>query len=207
MSESTVRTSLKVTSASLKITSAVAAALAFSLAGAGSALADTTGGTLPAAVTSVRYQWPDAAATASAARTSGAHGFSIRRDRCRSGYAVGFSRRWALDRLRRWSPDTAPATPAAAPAVGFGVGPDKPGLRLLTRESQDMSPVQKDGAHVLAPSPHDGHHSAVDHARWPSWENPIEKRPRQSRDPARTSESEGMASPARTVPLASEVTS
>src|SRR5258708_23951000 len=44
LSESTVRTSLKVTSASLKITSAVAAALAFSLAGAGSALADTTGG-------------------------------------------------------------------------------------------------------------------------------------------------------------------
>jgi len=43
---------LKVTSASLKITGAVAAALAFSLAGAGSALADTTGGTLPAAVTS-----------------------------------------------------------------------------------------------------------------------------------------------------------
>jgi hypothetical protein len=44
LSESTVRTSLKVTSASLKITGAVAAALAFSLAGAGSALADTTGG-------------------------------------------------------------------------------------------------------------------------------------------------------------------
>src|SRR3981189_3825379 len=44
LSESTVRTSLKITSVSVKITSAVAAALAFSLAGAGSALADTTGG-------------------------------------------------------------------------------------------------------------------------------------------------------------------
>jgi hypothetical protein len=78
--------------------------------------------------------------------------FSVWRDRCRGGYALGFSRRWSPDRLRRWSPDTAPATPAA-PAVGFGFGWHTPGLRPLTRRSRDMSPVQKDGAHVLAP-PH-----------------------------------------------------
>ena len=50
-------------------------------------------------------------------------------------------------------PDAAPTASAAAPAVRFGVGWHTPGLRLLTRRSQDMSLVQKDGAHVLAP-PH-----------------------------------------------------
>jgi hypothetical protein len=94
---------------------------------------------------------PDIASTASAARSSGAYGFRVGRERYRGGYAFGFRRGGICDRLGPRSPDVASATPAAASAVGLGVGPDKPGLRLLTRESLGMGPVLLDGAHVLAP--------------------------------------------------------
>jgi len=84
-----------------------------------------------AAISSDESPRPDTAPTASASGTPGAHGFRVRRERCRGGYAFGFSWRWICDRLGRRSPDAAPAAPAATRAVGFGVGPDKPGRRLL----------------------------------------------------------------------------
>jgi len=190
LSESTVRTTLK-------ITSAVAAALAFSLAAAGTALADEIGADASGGGTSglvsvarrcrhrlrrllfrrprlqrregpvlgwirlwVQLKVGSRPSWASVSRHCLRHLrrllFRRRRLQRREGPVLGwirlwFGRGWICDRLGCRSP-TLPPPPRRRLCRRLRVGPDKPGVRLLTRESLGVGPVQKDGAHVLAPA-------------------------------------------------------